>query len=118
MTENIFANSHDNIVFVNKYAYLLYFLDPDNRAGHTFHILCCGPKVDLIPLVKPNCGRRLRMQKPVPGLGLREDSKRFRPMVRVRIEIEEYGEDDIEPRLLHNQARAGELHQGGVGRGA
>ena len=98
--------------------YQSYFLDPDYSTRDKVHIGRQGPEVDLIPLVKPNCGRRLRMQKPVPGLGFREDLKRFRPIVRVRIEIGEYGEDDIEPRLLHNQARAGELHQGGVGGGA
>ena len=74
------------------------------------HVLGCCLKVDLVALVKPNCGRGLALKNAVPGIGSWGDPNRS--MVR------EDGEDDIESRLLHNQARAGELHQGGVGRGA
>ena len=91
----------------------LNFLDPDDGARDTSHILCCGLKVDLTPLVKPNCGRGLAFQNAVPGIGFWDHPNRL-----AMVWVWEYGEDDIESRLLHNQTRAGELHQRGVGRGA
>ena len=96
----------------------LNFLDPDDGARDKVHIGRHGPKIDLVPLFKPNCDWRLGFERPVPGFGFWDDLNRLRQIVRVRIEMREYGEDDIESRLLHNQARAGELHHRGVGRGA
>ena len=90
---------------------------PNDSARDKVHIGRHGPEVDLIPLVKPNCGWRLGAQKPVPGLGFWDDLNSLRWGRRVR-NMREYGKDDIEPGLLHNQARAGELHQGGVFGGA
>ena len=103
---------------VAKYTYLLYFLDPDNRAGHTFHILFCGLKVDFIPLIKPNCGWGFALKNTVPGIGPWDHPNRLSRVMVVRIWVRENGKDDIESRLLHNQTRTGELHQWGVGRGA
>ena len=77
------------------------------------HVLSCGLKVDLVPLVKPNSGWGLAFQNAVPGLG-----SWYHPNRLAMFWVREYGKDDIEAGLLHDQARAGELHQGGVGRGA
>ena len=96
-----------------SYEYHLYFLDPDDGARDTGHVLGCCLKVDLVALVKPNCGRGLSIQNAIPGIGSWGHPNRL-----ARSRVREDGEDDIESRLLHNQARAGELHHGGVGRGA
>ena len=77
------------------------------------HVLSCGLKVDLVPLVKPNSGWGLGVQNAVPGLGFW-----YHPNRLAMFWVREYGKDDIESRLLHDQAWAGELHQGGVGGGA
>ena len=61
---------------------------------------------------RPPCQTRLWLAAWIwdNRLGFRDDLNRLRLIVRVRIEMREYREDDIESGLLHNQARAGKLH--------
>ena len=105
-------------ITVVRYFYLcensscqLYFLHPDDGARDTVHLLRGRLNVDLVPLVKP-------ANHFVPELDFWDNSSRLFTKRRIRIGVWEYGDDDIEPGLLDNQASVGELHQGGVGRGA
>ena len=96
----------------------LQLLDPDDGSGDTVHVPGGGAEVDLVPLVKPNRGRGLGLEETIPRHGFRKHPSRLNGAGIVRVGVGEDGEDDIEAGLLHNQARAGELHQGGDGRGA